>query len=439
MDPIARPDAAPADHAPTGVPSALSPTLARTGFRRRTLFPAGLSLPGALLACLAALIYYSAGPSLACLAPAGGPARPGLSSRVLISGGARRCYLLYAPAGLDPARPLPAVFALHGFAGHANSMRSIAVWEPLAEREDFLVVYPDGSSFLLRWNIGPVANIPTVDDVQFIGDVIADLSHIAPLDPARIYVTGFSNGGQMAHRIACQLAHQVAGVGIVDGFDAGMLAGDCLPSRPVPVMAFFGDANPLAGADYPEWFQKLVNVRIEPGPPLPANAVELWLEAWAVRNGCSLPAEPMAPSGNAGGVRYTGCRDGAEVVLYRIAGQGHAWPGGPALPFLGESVSDINSGLPRGAGSAAARETAHATRPLTDHRPDRAAGRAGLVGQANPGRRGRGGHAASGSAEDEEERCASPGDRARAGIGGAALRRRRGETRMRRPETLCPG
>jgi polyhydroxybutyrate depolymerase len=201
----------------------------------------------------------------------------------LISGGRRRCYLLYAPRGDGSAQSLPVVFALHGFAG------------------------------------------------------------IAAVDQARIYVTGFSNGGQMTHRIACQLADRVAAVGIVDGFDAGMLAA-CEASRPVPLMAFFGTDNPLAGASYPEWLQKVLNVTIdEAEPPLPDNAIELWLENWARRNGCDMTRVRMPPAGNVSGFRYEACQADADVVWYSIEGQGHAWPGGPALPLLGDSVSDLNA------------------------------------------------------------------------------------------------
>ncbi len=292
---------------------------------------------------IAAVVYTSAGPSLACFDSADGLARPGISGRVLISGGRQRCYLLYVPRGYDPARPAPVVFALHGFAGNGSGLRSLAVWEPVAEKENFIVVYPDGSSFPLRWNVGPQANIPRIDDVQFIRDIIAHLSGIATIDPTRIYVTGFSNGGQMTHRIACNLADQVSAIGIVDGFDGGMLKA-CSPARPVPMMAFFGTANPLAEVRYPLWFQKMVNVTLdESEPPLPPNAIEMWMENWAESNGCNPAFINIPPIGNASGVRYTECQNDAEVVLYTIEGQGHAWPGGPAMSFLGSSVSDINA------------------------------------------------------------------------------------------------
>jgi polyhydroxybutyrate depolymerase len=303
----------------------------------------GLFILLALVFFVAANIYYSAGPSLACLTPARGSAQPGISGRTLISGGIQRCYLLYVPAGSPLDQPLPVVFALHGFAGNGNGLRSIAVWEPVADREKFLVVYPEGSSFPLRWNIGPEANISAVDDVQFIRDVLTHLSGIASVDKERVYVTGFSNGGQMTHRIACRLADEVAAVGVVDGMDPGMLA-ECTPSRPVPVMAFFGMADPLAGANYPKWFQKLVNVTIDDTiPPLPADAIDLWMDAWSKRNGCNLEFMVVPPIGNTRGIRYDECQADAEVVLYSVEGQGHAWPGGPSLPFLGDSTSDVNA------------------------------------------------------------------------------------------------
>ena len=291
---------------------------------------------------LAAATYYSAGPTLACLMPASGRVRVGISARTLVSGGRRRCYLVYVPAAHDAAHPSAVLLALHGFAGNAGGLRSIAVWEPVADREDFVVAYPDGSSFPLRWNIGPAANIPEVDDIQFMRDTIADLSTTVSVDRARIYVAGFSNGGQMAHRIACRMADEIAAVGIVDGIDGGMLD-ECFPSRPMPVMGFFGTANPLAGVSYPVWFQYLVNVRLEEGPPLPANVIDLWLKQWADRNGCHQPAHPLPATTKTTGIRYEGCQNAADVVLYRVEGQGHAWPGGPALPLLGDSVSDINA------------------------------------------------------------------------------------------------
>ena len=291
---------------------------------------------------LAADVYLSTGPSIECRFPAARPLMRGIAARTLTSGGFERCYLVYTPPGHDPARASPVVVALHGFAGNARGFRSIAVWEPIADREDFIVVYPEGSSFPLRWNIGPQANIPAVDDVRFLRDVLADLPRVAAIDLDRVYLTGFSNGGGMAHRMACQLSDRIAAVGIVDAIDGGML-GECATTRPVPLMAFFGAANPLTGLNYPIWFQRLMDVSMELAPPLPPYAVNAWVQAWANRNGCTVGPVTLPPQGSATGIRYEGCREDAWVVLYWIEGQGHAWPGGPAILLLGKSVTDINA------------------------------------------------------------------------------------------------
>ena len=53
----------------------------------------------------------------------------------------------------------------------------------------------------------------------------------------------------------------------------------------------------------------------------------------------------LTPVGSATGMRYTDCRDGAEVIFYSIAGGGHTWPGGNPLPswITGETNMDISA------------------------------------------------------------------------------------------------
>ena len=86
-------------------------------------------------------IYYGIGPALSCDFPARGPIKDGLSARTLISSGVERCYLLYAPAGYEPTKPIPVVFSLHGFAGNPQGLRKMSGWEEVADRESFLVIF----------------------------------------------------------------------------------------------------------------------------------------------------------------------------------------------------------------------------------------------------------------------------------------------------------
>ncbi len=72
-------------------------------------------------------------------------------------------------------------------------------------------------------------------------------------------------------------------------------------------------------------------------------SVETWIEAWAERNQCNIIPEIIPTSGDVSGIRYTGCNENAEVVLYTIDGGGHTWPGGPSIPFVGKTSADINA------------------------------------------------------------------------------------------------
>ena len=284
-------------------------------------------------------VYFGVGPSLACNFPSRGPITIGLSTRVAVSNEVERCYLLYAPPGFSPTARVPVLFALHGLAGNPQGFRGMTGWEGIADRESFLVVYPHGSSFPLRWNTSPAFRIEQTDDVQFIVDLLGDLSEIATVDEARVYVTGFSNGAGMADLIACTLADRVAAVGLVEGKGEGDPSG-CTPTRPVPVIAFFGTANPLNSEEYPEWFFDLMNLSPDPQyrVELPLSA---WLEGWVGRNGCDPRPRPLPPVGDATAASYTDCADNAEVVIYTIEGAGHTWPGGSNLPFFGATSTSV--------------------------------------------------------------------------------------------------
>ena len=310
---------------------------------RRLLLTASVAL-AVVLVCAAAAIFILYGPTLACVRAATGPVEPGTSGRRVVSGGRERCTLLHVPPDYDAAQPWPLVISLHGFQSKPELHRLLTRWDDLADQHGFLVAYPQGSSFPLRWNTSAHSNISKVDDVQFIADLIAHVGEISTVDSTRVYVAGFSNGGQMAHRIACELADTVTAAGIVAGWGA-VLAEGCQPSRPVPIMAFFGNAdrqgNVAGGTSHVSGLMaRLFNVR--PGTR-EYPSLDAWIKGWAERNGCDVGAKLLPSRGDAKGIAFTDCDDGADVVLYTVDGGGHTWPGGPALPFNGKTSHDIDA------------------------------------------------------------------------------------------------
>jgi len=248
----------------------------------------------------------------------------------IVSGGQRRSYLLHVPASYNPATPAPLVISIHGFAEWPAHQMQISRWNALADRHGFIVVYPAGTGFPRRWRTDGQA----LEDVTFIADLIDALAGRYNIDPTRIYANGLSNGGGMSYLLACRLADRIAAVGSVSG--AYLLPlNECQPSRPVPLIAFHGTADPI--------------VPYVGGPSasfaLPFPAVPKWIAAWASRSGCAAIPVPLPVSGEVSGVRYIGCQDGADVVFYTIHGGGHAWPGSDPMPrfIVGHTTQDIDA------------------------------------------------------------------------------------------------
>jgi polyhydroxybutyrate depolymerase len=177
-----------------------------------------------------------------------------------------------------------------------------------------IAVYPQGlpgAEDKTAWQGAPYAS--SADDVLFVSDLLSELQRTLCVDPARIYVTGKSNGGGFAGVLACRLSRRIAAAAPVSGaFYAGGEAG-CAPRRAVPILDFHGTADPI------------VNYQGEPGNGLPA--LSDWLAAWAKRDGCDDQPETIFEKDDVTAFEWTGCRGHATVVHYRITGGGHTWPG----------------------------------------------------------------------------------------------------------------
>jgi polyhydroxybutyrate depolymerase len=79
--------------------------------------------------------------------------------------------------------------------------------------------------------------------VQFIRDLIAEISQLTSIDSEHIYVNGMSNGGAMTGRVACEMADEIAAVGMVAALTLD--PPECNPARPIPIIAFHGTADPI--------------------------------------------------------------------------------------------------------------------------------------------------------------------------------------------------
>ncbi|MBN1284584.1 MAG: prolyl oligopeptidase family serine peptidase [Anaerolineae bacterium] len=250
----------------------------------------------------------------------------GTSTGEIESQGVTRSYRLYVPTTYDPnGDPVPLVVNLHGLASNVQQQEQFSQMSKKAEEIGFVVVYPQGVSIPARWYVAPARTERS--DVAFIRDLVAHLQSQLNIDPARIYATGFSNGGGMTNRLACDAADLFAAVAPVSG--AYNYADDCEPSRSVPVLAFHGRADMIVRYEgQPDNFALGSAL-----PPIPE-----WAAAWAARNGCDEAPEVTVETYEEGDLTiemWGNCAGGAGVSLYTIDKLNHVWPGGPGIPILG--------------------------------------------------------------------------------------------------------
>jgi polyhydroxybutyrate depolymerase len=270
------------------------------------------------------------------------PAEGSIAGAISVEG-RERTYLLHVPdSAVDPS---PLIVALHGRGGDGISQEQLSGLSALADREGFVVVYPDGVG--RSWNDGrpgtPAAD-EDVDDVAFIAALIDHLASTAGVDEARVYVAGMSNGALMTQRLACDLGDRVAAIGPVAGLLTENIAGSCPLQRPMPAMIFLGTDDALMPYE---------------GGEIPGAAVgevrsgEETFAFWAERAGCSGEAvRTTLPDGEEDDGtttiehRHGACEDGAAVILYEVQEGGHTWPGGwqyASAALVGATSRDIDA------------------------------------------------------------------------------------------------
>jgi polyhydroxybutyrate depolymerase len=146
------------------------------------------------------------------------------------------------------------------------------------------------------------------------------------VDRARVFSAGFSNGGFLSYRLACELGDRIAAIGPVSGVDG---TEGCPATRPVPVLHFHGTADavvPYAG-----------------GGLFGFPGAQASVDGWIARNGCAAGPEESFSNGEVRCASWTACAAGADVTFCTIDGGGHQWPGGEGLPGGGHTTTDIDA------------------------------------------------------------------------------------------------
>lgn len=271
---------------------------------------------------------------------AGLPEAGATNQITLLCGGTERHALLFGQIA-GSAEQRATIIALHGAGGNAGSFQSNCGLNVVAHREGAIVAYPQGTSFggfmasffphkMCAWNTGHILRdaVAGADDVGFLTALIEALVRDHNADPNRIFMTGLSNGGMMAHIYATRCAARIAAVAPVCG---AMVSTAERPAVPVPIMMICGAKDtvvPMEGGMSPARHARNKQTK----PFISAGEA---LAFWADVNRSE--ATPQISTSHGGVVTTTrfaapaageaGCA--AETALVVDADGGHEWPGGP--------------------------------------------------------------------------------------------------------------
>ena len=259
-------------------------------------------------------------------------------------GGDRPVNVFVVPRGYDASKPAPLVLILHGYGASGVLQNAYFGLSDLADQEGFFVAAPDGlvdPTGHRYWNATDVCcdfGGTPVDDVKYLGDVVAQIQARYAIDPKRIYAVGHSNGGFMAHDLACNRADLFAAIVSLAGA-TWKDQSKCQPTAPVGVLQIHGTADdtvPYDGGTLPG--------SIDTGTHAVFPGAKETVADWATKNGCGTPlADQGAPfdlvvdvaGAETQASAYPGCPANAAAELWTMTGAGHIpGPGNEMAPRI---------------------------------------------------------------------------------------------------------
>lgn len=258
--------------------------------------------------------------------------------------GVMRNYLVFLPQGYGGELDFPMVINLHADTRSAQLHLEYTLMNAVADTAGFIVVYPDAYYFNAAGqksfnrddiNATPPPTTPDTRDVGFINALIDTLDSHYRIDLDRIYACGWTGGGTMSLKLACQLNNRIAAVASVTGELSIATANGCAANRAMPVIIMHGTADPIVlYGGKPGW-----------------HSTEQTASHWANLNNCLEPDTVLLPNSDPNDgctvekFTYPDGDYGSQVILYKVIGGGHSWPGAAFNNGIGNTNRDINAGV----------------------------------------------------------------------------------------------
>jgi len=255
-------------------------------------------------------------------------------------GGLTREYILYLPAAASSGAALPLVYNFHGYTNNMTFQMNYSEMNTIAEANDFIVVYPQGTADSFGINHWNAWQDPTdVDDIGFISALTDYLIANYNVNPQRVYSCGFSNGGIFSYALAAQLSTKIAAIASVAGTMSETMITLANPQRQVPVFHIHGTSDPVVPIDG--------SAGQTPGFGTLTSAPAT-LAYWNSFDACTTDATSGIQNTSlidlctAQKTVYSNCGEHDNWYI-EIASGGHTWPGSTPLVVTGNTCQDFDA------------------------------------------------------------------------------------------------
>lgn len=252
-----------------------------------------------------------------------------------------RTFEYYIPSTYNNSTAVPLLFSFHGLGSNGLEQIDLTKFDVLAEQEGFIAVFPDATNLPrddnpcnatlpglpgaeIQWNLGggSLQYCAGVDDVGFVSDMVDWFETNYAINASHIYSTGMSDGALFSYLLAFNLTGTFAAIAPVCGPMPWGFAN--LTAPPTTVILMHGTDDPILS--YYGYGGMGGNVTL---------SVDETIAFWcAVDNITTPPVETVWGGTTLDPTEvhryvYSGGTNGTQVILFKVVGGGHTWPGGP--------------------------------------------------------------------------------------------------------------
>lgn len=264
--------------------------------------------------------------------------------------GDEREYVVSVPKSYTGESAFPVVIMLHGTSGDGERFYNISGWKEVGESEGIITVFPSSWRYCInkmgeinnttKWNTVPdcewsfCPNEKGKDDIKFLRSMINEINKVFNIDNDRIYLNGFSNGGQMAAKCAIEMSDVLAAVG--ENAGSFYLDTTYIPKRNLPTFIEIGDRDygpENVGPSAP--LQLLDTILATPGLPGIAGRIHKFANSH-IRNFLLAPAYTITGDTTlAVKAKYLPANGSStyEFDVIMVKNLGHIYPNGQNHPF----------------------------------------------------------------------------------------------------------